>query len=303
MGSSVKKPRGNPPLSRLHEMAFEPERNLALLQAHDPELALQLNRLLSEQRERSLPSAFVFNAITPGQVRCRRREEESGWIHGPDAPEAEALMWIASASVTNAKTVVVWQGGLGYAPRLLRRNYPDKRLIVCETRCELLWEWLCRWDGRDVLEATPCWLAGGEDAWKRLQDLVRQYPVLFRSAAVVQGSHLSPADARLLEEMREGIERGGWFPPNEAVAPPGEASPTSRRTRSPPGCADSRRPTRAPPLSARPTTRSPPRTSATPRRSRTSLECSYPKCSRLPRPPPSKNRQIFGENSPEMGLT
>jgi len=183
------------------------ERNIRWLQEIDPMLMQRMERRLKERRERQAPPRFEFQASSNEIVLCRWAQPAShGWIHGPGDPRSDAEKIARELKASGCKLAILWQAGLGYLARALLLSHPKLRLIVCETRWELFWEWINRWELRSLFGETPVYLAIEDDPASHLFSLRRRHPSLFEPPFLfLPGSTLRPDEEKQFLHIQEQL--------------------------------------------------------------------------------------------------
>ncbi|MEW6238772.1 MAG: glycosyltransferase [Candidatus Omnitrophota bacterium] len=184
------------------------ERNIRLLQEIDPALLQRIERLLKERREQQTPPRFEFLPSPNEIVLCRWAQPSShGWIHGPADPRDEAEKRARDLEASPCGLAVLWQAGMGYLSRALLQSNPRRRLIVCETRWELFWEWINRWDMRSLFGETPVYLLIGDDPASHLLSLRRRHPSLFEPPVLfLSGSSLNLDEEKQFLQIQEQLQ-------------------------------------------------------------------------------------------------
>lgn len=171
-----------------------------------PALVSRMEGVVRQLRESKPPRFQIENIDETSCVCYQQINEETQWIHGPTCPIEQAQQWIDGAPISTANTVVVWKAGLGYMTRLLHEQYPQKNIIICENRLELLWESLCRWDSHCLFEPDARLLVTDEDLLSSLQQLIQQYPGLFAADTIIlPGSVLDEYERQNLRDLQEWI--------------------------------------------------------------------------------------------------
>ncbi len=163
---------------------------------------------MSAQKQSGQPSAYQLEEITPSIVTAWKEcASDREWIHGPQDPLRQANGWAGVLAASTPQTVIVWKAGLGYVPRLLREQYSQCRLIVCENRLGLLWEWLCRWDSAMLLDAELCLLVTDEDLFSQTRDIIQRYPQLVTNGnRILPGSVLSETDQASMHQLQAMLQ-------------------------------------------------------------------------------------------------
>lgn len=173
-----------------------------------PELVNQMEELVRSQRE-TQKSHYQFKEIDEQSCLAYQLiQQEKKWIHGPQPPLNQSQQWIDDATNSTSNTVIVWKSGLGYVPRLLHELNPNRNIIICENRLELLWESLCRWDSQYLFENNSRLLLTDDDLFSSLTTLIQQYPLLFTNETVViPGSVIDDDEQAELNRIKERIHQ------------------------------------------------------------------------------------------------
>jgi len=190
----------------MNQPSFD-EKNIRLLGDIYPEIASGLSKFIQSRKSKESTPLYLFKA-GEGVVLCRESSESGGrWVHGPDDPLAQAQDFISENDDAECGLIIVWQAGLGYAPRLLEQMDQNKRVIICESRYELIWEWLCRWDCDAILNHERFYWIIQDDFEHKLMQLAREYPSLFKQGfKIIPGSVLTGMEKDRLKDVSDRIQ-------------------------------------------------------------------------------------------------
>lgn len=165
-----------------------------------PDVGERLSVFLRTQRQENRHPKFDYYLLQNDKVLCRSRRNHQ-WIHGPSDPLEQAEAWIRSSGEEARNLLVVWYAGLGYVARLLEQYSHIHKIILCESRLELIWEWMNRWDARSTIDNQRFLWVIDENPANSLRRLARDYPCLFHSGfTLIPGSVLSKEEC---EQMRD----------------------------------------------------------------------------------------------------
>lgn len=192
------------------------------LQIFYPELVSQMEELVRLQRENQI-SNYQFDEID--EQSCLAYQQilhEKKWIHGPQPPLNQSQQWIDDSIHSTSTTVIVWKSGLGYVPRLLHELNPNRNIIICENRLELLWESLCRWDNQCLFKENSRLLVTDDDLFSSLTTLIQQYPLLFTNKTIVIPGSVFDEDEqaelkRIQERIRQSSNTKTAFPKTKSL--------------------------------------------------------------------------------------
>ncbi len=184
------------------------EKNIRLLGDIYPEIAEGLGDFIQTRKNEASSAAYQFIQAEGGAVLCRESDASGGkWVHGPNDPLAQAKEFISANDDNTGDLIIVWQAGLGYAPRLLQQISQNQRVIICESRYELIWEWLCEWDCESIISNEKFYWIIQDEFEDKLMQLANEYPSLFKQGVnIIPGSVLTDEEKEKLEDISGRIQ-------------------------------------------------------------------------------------------------
>lgn len=191
------------------------EANIRVLSIRYPEILERLNAFVAERRRNAKLADYQYVPAGENRALCRRVEGGvAQWAHGPGDPVLQAQDWAHELANHPSGLAVVWKSGLGYLPRILQQSAAVSRVILCESRLELIWEFLCRWDVRSLIEDRRFYWLIADDLESALKRLACEHPSLFRSGVSwAPGSVLSGEETKNVEYLfAELNSSSGNFP-------------------------------------------------------------------------------------------